>query len=80
MSLAVETDSKSRRHVPAERKAYSINEFTSVTGLPRSTYYQLVARGALAPVHVFGKALIPVEQVETLLRDGAAKARSALDV
>lgn len=57
--------------LPAERRAYTVREFSAAYRISRSHIYELMKRGALRTVRVGGKRLIPVEAGEALLNGGA---------
>jgi excisionase family DNA binding protein len=53
------------------RLVYSIQEAAQACGLSRATIYRLIAAGNLRTVKVGARRLIPVDSIETLLREGA---------
>ena len=53
------------------RLVYSIQEAAHACGLSRATLYRLIAAGKLRTVKVGARRLIPVDSIETLLREGA---------
>jgi hypothetical protein len=66
---STEVASKSKRHSkqePLPRLAYRVNEATQVSGLGRSSIYQLIAKGKLKSVVVEGRRLITAESMHDL--------------
>lgn len=52
---------------PVERIAYSPGEVATMLGVSRRTVYNWMAAGKLRSVRVFGRRLIPAEEVQQLL-------------
>jgi excisionase family DNA binding protein len=52
------------------RIALRIDDASSASGLGRSSIYDLIARGKLAPTKIGGRRLILRESLENLLRAG----------
>ena len=60
------------QHPELEKLAYQINEAVRVSGLSRTTLYELMKAGRLKTVLVAGRRLVPAESLKTLLnQDGA---------
>jgi predicted site-specific integrase-resolvase len=60
------------QHRELEKLAYQINEAVRVSGLSRTTLYELMKAGRLKTVLVAGRRLVPAESLKTLLnQDGA---------
>lgn len=51
-----------------DRHAYSIKDAAFQTGLSRTTLYRLAKEGALRPIRVGGRTLIPRDQIDALLQ------------
>lgn len=51
----------------SERLAYSVIEASKLTSLGRTTIYQLISKGALTPIKIGGRTLIPAKQLRDLL-------------
>ena len=51
-----------------EKLAYQINEAVRVSGLSRTTIYELMKDGRLKTVLVEGRRLVPAENLRALLR------------
>jgi excisionase family DNA binding protein len=56
---------------PDERRALRINEAVAAYRIGRSTIYKLMAEGKLGTVKIGKRRLIPRDNMETLLREGA---------
>jgi excisionase family DNA binding protein len=54
-----------------ERKGYRVNDFCEAVGIGRSKTYALIRAGKLRSVRIGGRRIIPSEEAESLLRDGA---------
>ena len=60
------------QHRELEKLAYQINEAVRVSGLSRTTLYELMKAGRLKTVLVAGRRLVPAEDLKALLtRDEA---------
>ena len=57
-----------RQHEP-QKLAYQINEAVRVSGLSRTTLYELMKTGQLKTVLVAGRRLVPAENLKALLSD-----------
>lgn len=55
-----------------QRLAYQMNEAVRVSGLSRTTLYELMKRGELKTVLVAGRRLVPADNLKALLRGDAA--------
>lgn len=59
-------------NIPTQEKiTLRINEATAVSGLSRSTIYELLKAGKLRAVKVGGRRLISRESLQALLQTGA---------
>ena len=65
------TQSRNALAAPIERRALRINDAAAAYGLGRSTIYKLMAEGKLSTVKIAGRRLIPRDNLESLLREGA---------
>ena len=55
-----------------EKLAYEINEAARVSGLSRTTLYELMKAGRLKTVLVAGRRLVPAENLKALLNQDEA--------
>lgn len=63
-----------RKEEKMERICYSIKEFSSMTGIPRTTIYTWISAGKIPALKLYGKMLIPARFVDSLrLRTQAAE-------
>jgi excisionase family DNA binding protein len=60
------------RELP-NRRAFSISEAASASGLSRATLYRLLKDGRLATVKIGARRLVPISALDALLSGGAAK-------
>jgi excisionase family DNA binding protein len=60
-----------RRDRLDEKRAFRINEFCAAYGLGRTKTYELIKAGKLRTVLVGGRRLIPKDEAEALLAEGA---------
>lgn len=65
---AITTDTKAR----LEPLAYGIAEAVAVSGLSRSSIYELIRSGELRSIKIAGRRLIPASELRTLLTPGDA--------
>jgi excisionase family DNA binding protein len=65
------TQSRNAPVAPIERRALRINDAAAAYGVGRSTIYKLISEGKLVTVKVAGRRLIPRDNMEALLREGA---------
>ena len=56
---------------PAERRALRVNDAAFIYGVSRSSLYKLMSEGKLSTVKLAGRRLIPRDNLEALLREGA---------
>jgi excisionase family DNA binding protein len=56
---------------PVPRAAYQISEFLEAFGVSRSHLYNLIRDGKIRSVCIGGRRLIPVEEGQRLLEQGA---------
>jgi excisionase family DNA binding protein len=56
---------------PDERRALRVDEAVAAYRIGRSTIYKLMAAGKLGTVKIGKRRLIPRDNMETLLREGA---------
>ena len=54
-----------------ERRAFRVNETVAVYRLSRSTLYKLISAKQLRTVKIGGRRLIPRDELESLLNNGA---------
>jgi len=65
---AAEMVMTAHQHEP-QKLAYQINEAVRVSGLSRTTLYELMKTGQLKTVLVAGRRLVPAENLKALLSD-----------
>ena len=65
------TQSRNAAIAPIKRRALRINDAAAAYGVGRSTIYKLMSEGKLATVKVAGRRLVPCDNMEALLREGA---------
>ena len=63
-----EIKAKRRKALSEEVRAYCVNDASIVSGLSRSTLYELVAAQKLRTVKIGGRRLIPRDALEALLQ------------
>ena len=51
------------------RRAYSLKETASTLGISESSVRRLIARGKLRPSRLLRHLMVPVEEIDRLLRD-----------
>ena len=65
------TQARNSEVAPIEPRALRINDAAAALGVGRSTLYKLMSEGKLATVKVAGRRLVPCDNMEALLREGA---------
>ena len=60
------------QHREFEKLAYQVNEAVRVSGLSRTTLYELMKTGRLKTVLVAGRRLVPAENLKALLNQDEA--------
>jgi excisionase family DNA binding protein len=56
---------------PARQRAFSLRDGESLIGLSRSTWYRLERDGKIKLIRIGGRVLIPADEIERLLNEGA---------
>jgi excisionase family DNA binding protein len=57
--------------VPLARIGYRVNDFCAVTGIGRTSLYELIRDGKIKTVRIAGRRIIPASEAERLLKEGA---------
>jgi len=57
--------------VPLTRVGYRVNDFCAVTGIGRTSLYELIRDGKIKTVRIAGRRIIPASEAERLLNEGA---------
>lgn len=57
--------------VPLKRLAYRVNDFCVVTGICRTSLYELIRDGKIKTVRVAGRRIIPAAEAERVISEGA---------
>lgn len=70
-ALAAQT--KARLTHQAEALAYRVSDAARVLGIGRTSLYELFASGALTPVRIAGRVLVPADQLRRLVADATKK-------
>ena len=63
--------SPSEANRPPYRRVYSISEAQQLCCLSRATIYKLIGTGRLKTIKILRRRLIPVEEIESLLKGAA---------
>jgi excisionase family DNA binding protein len=53
------------------KRGYRVNEFCQAVGISRASVYELIKHGRLKSVRICGRRIIPVDEAERVLREGA---------
>jgi excisionase family DNA binding protein len=53
------------------RRAYQVDEFCAAVRISRASLYKLMKAGRIKTVTIGGRRLIPVDEAERMLREGA---------
>jgi hypothetical protein len=60
---------KGKRPDIVPRLAFSINDACAAIGIGRTSLYELISTGAVKPVKIAGRTLIPRTELERLIRE-----------
>ncbi len=57
--------------VPLKRIGYRVNDFCLVTGIGRTSLYDLINSGKIRTVRIAGRRIIPAGEAERIMAEGA---------
>ncbi len=57
--------------IPAKPRAFSLTDGQRLIGLSRSTWYRMEAAGKIKLVRIGRRTLIPADEIDRLLKEGA---------
>ena len=60
---------ETERHVAALQRAVRINDFCIILGISRTSAYGLINRNEVQTIHIAGRRLIPMSEVDRLMAE-----------
>jgi predicted site-specific integrase-resolvase len=57
--------------IPLKRIGYRVNDFCAVTGIGRTSLYDLINAGKIRTVRIAGRRIIPAGEADRIMTEGA---------
>jgi excisionase family DNA binding protein len=56
--------------IPLKRLGYRVNDFVAITGISRSTFYDLLKDGKIKTIRIGGRRIVPAIEAERIVVEG----------